>query len=198
MAGRQKVLSTSWLLTVFVTAVDCVSFSTSTSAGPAADLRNRESGGSQAAESHDPNSLAKAAAISSGHPPSLSVRMTTNEAWRRALRAVWDHGLSSVAFCLGGSRSDPSPMLSLLANSFQIAAADPLQGEVCGNDTIIQGRLCSASEIGEYYKVIYEIGNKCTGFPHSFCLMYRSKKAFRMGKTIREQTMVPVVETYQI
>lgn len=155
MAGRRKVSSTSWLLVAFTTAFGISCISTSTGSGQATDLRSRKSGSSHT----------NAAAGLAGHPPSLNVGVTTNEAWRRALQSFWDHGLSSAAFCLGGSRNDPSAMLALLADSFQIAAADPRQGEVCGNDTIIQGRLCSPSEIGEYYKVRYSTWMKSRFYP---------------------------------
>jgi hypothetical protein len=50
-------------------------------------------------------------------------------------------------------RHNPKPMIGLLTDSFQLAAPDPRQGPVCGNDTIVKGRLCTPLELDVYYRV---------------------------------------------
>lgn len=51
-------------------------------------------------------------------------------------------------------RHNPKPMIGLLTDSFQLATPDPRQGPVCGNDTIVKGRLCTPPELDIYYRVL--------------------------------------------
>lgn len=44
-------------------------------------------------------------------------------------------------------------MIGLLTDSFQLAAPDPRHGPICGNDTIVKGRLCTPPELDIYYRV---------------------------------------------
>ena len=78
---------------------------------------------------------------------------TAGEVWQATLRAFWARGGSAAAFCLGGRRGDPGPMLAVLAESFDLGPVDRTAGAVCGNDSVVQTRLCTPPEIAEYYEV---------------------------------------------